>query len=227
MSRPHRHTAGGVIYHALNRSNARATLFRSQGDYAAFDRMLGEARKHQPMRILAYCIMPNHWHMVLWPEEDGDLTRFLHWVTSTHAQRWHRSRGTAGTGHVYQGRFRAFPVEEDEHFLRVCRYAERNPLTARLVDRAEQWRWSSLWRRVHIDRQAEDLLARWPVRPSNLEEWLVFVNQPNHEKELAAIRRCTERGSPYGSDSWSCRIAKELGLQHTLRGRGRPGRETP
>ena len=165
MSRPHRQTAGGVIYHALNRANARATLFRTEGDYAAFEQMLVEAQEHQPMRILAYCIMPNHWHMVLWPQEDGDLTRFLHWITSTHAQRWHKSHGTAGTGHVYQGRFRAFPVEEDEHFLTVCRYVERNPLTAGLVRRAEDWRWSSLWRRVQSDRMTSCLLARWPVRP--------------------------------------------------------------
>ncbi len=227
MSRRPRQTAGGVIYHALNRANARATLFRSQRDYAAFEGLLAEALKHQPMRILAYCVMPNHWHALLWPHEDGDLTRYLHWLTSTHAQRWHKSHGTAGTGHVYQGRFRAFPVEQDAHFLAVARYVERNALTAALVDRAEDWRWSSLWRRVRWDRRRVEWLTRWPLRPASLEAWLALVNEPIQPKELAAIRRCSQRGAPYGSESWSTRMARQLDLQHTLRPRGRPRREPP
>ena len=211
----------------MNRANARATLFRTQREYAAFDQLLVKAKKHQPMRILAYCIMPNHWHIILWPEADGDLSRFLRWLTATHAQRWHRCHGTSGTGHVYQGRFRAFPVEDDEHFLTVCRYVERNALTAGLVDRAEQWRWSSLARRVERDPRAMELLTRWPVRPTNLQQWLALMAQPIHEKELAAIRRCIERGTPYGSDSWSARVAGELGLSHTFRPRGRPREKPP
>ena len=101
--------------------------------------------------------MPNHWHLVLWPRQDRDLSRFMGWLTLTHTQRWHAHRGTGGTGHVYQARFKSFPVQADEHFLTVCRYVERNALRAKLVKRAADWRWCSLWRRAHGDEEAKGL----------------------------------------------------------------------
>jgi hypothetical protein len=88
------------------------------------------------MRLLAYCLMPNHFHLLVWPRADGDLSQFLRWLTVTHTQRWHAHHRTAGTGHLYQGRFKSFPVQSDEHFLTVCRYVERNALRANLVGRA-------------------------------------------------------------------------------------------
>src|SRR5690349_16171191 len=115
------------------------------------------------MRTLAYCVMPNHWHLVLWPRRDEDLSRFMAWVTLTHTQRWHAYRQSAGNGHVYQGRFKSFPVQADEHFLTVCRYVERNALRAKLVDRAEGWRWSSVGRREQGRALATVWLTDWPV----------------------------------------------------------------
>src|SRR5213079_76042 len=106
-----------------------------------------EAFDFQPMRLIGYCLMPNHWHLVLWPRKDGELSAYLRWLTVTHTQRYHAHYHTAGTGPLYQGRFKSFPIQEDEHFLTVMRYAERNPLRANLVKRAEEWRWSSLWQR--------------------------------------------------------------------------------
>src|SRR5204862_568174 len=135
---------GGYVYHALNRGVARLPLFQKEGDFAAFERVLLEALSEHPIRLLGYCVLPNHWHFVLWPEQDGQLTAFLRWLTHTHTQRWHAHYHTSGTGHLYQGRFKSFPVAEDEHFYRVVRYAERNALRANLVRKAEQWRWSSL-----------------------------------------------------------------------------------
>ena len=96
------------------------------------------------MRLLAYCVMPNHWHLVVWPHQDGALSRFMNWLTLTHTQRWHQHRHSVGEGHVYQGQFKSFPVETNEYFLVVCRYVERNAVRAGLVERAEQWRWSSV-----------------------------------------------------------------------------------
>src|SRR3989304_5491880 len=147
MGRPLRPASGGVVYHVLNRANARARIFDHDADYAAFLRIGAEAVRRVRVHVLAYCIMPNHWHLIVRPREDGDLSRFTGWLTLTHTQRWHAHRHTTGTGHLYQGRFKSFPVQTDEHFLMLCRYVERNPLRANLVERAEQWPWSSLWAR--------------------------------------------------------------------------------
>ena len=147
MPRPRRAAEGGLIYHALNRANGRSTVFETDDDYAAFERVMAQAVARQGMRLLADCLMPNHFHLLLWPRADGDLSAFMRWLTLTHTQRWHAHRSSAGTGHLYQGRFKSFVVQSDEHFLTVCRYVERNALRANLVERAEDWRWGSLWAR--------------------------------------------------------------------------------
>jgi putative transposase len=105
MGRPLRIAPGGLVYHVLNRANGRQRLFDDDGDYDAFERVLAPACERVSMRLLAYCVMPNHWHLVVWPQHDGDLSRFMSWVTLTHTQRWHAYRQTVGTGHLYQGRF--------------------------------------------------------------------------------------------------------------------------
>src|SRR5208283_908834 len=147
MGRPKRADDGDLIYHVLNRANARMTIFEKDHDYEAFERILEEAVERTRTRLLAYCLMPDHWHLIVWPRQDGELSRFVGWLTLTHTQRWHAHRHNAGTGHLYQGRFKSFPVQEDEHLRVLCRYVERNPLAASLVKRSEDWRWSSLWRR--------------------------------------------------------------------------------
>jgi putative transposase len=202
MPRRPRRSQADVVYHVLNRAHGRATLFASDADYEAFERVILDARARHPMRILAYCVMPSHWHMVLWPCAEGQLSEFVGWLSATHARRWRKSHDTTGTGYVYQNRFKSFAVESDEHLLTVCRYVERNALAAGLVRAAEDWRWSSLWRRVRHGKDALTLLARWPIRPSSLEEWLALVNQPQTEKELASLRRSIERGAPFGSKEW-------------------------
>ena len=131
---------GGLIYHVLNRGNARMTIFEKAGDYEAFENILEQAVERYGTEILAWCLMPNHWHLVVKPHEDGELSRFVGWLSLTHTQRWHAHYHNPGSGHLYQGRFKSFPVQEEEHFLTVCRYVERNPLRANLVSRAEQWR---------------------------------------------------------------------------------------
>ena len=88
MGRPLRITAGGLVYHVLNRANARMRIFDKGQDYEAFERILDEAVEHVKMRLLAYCVMPNHWHLVVWPRRDGDLSAFVGWLTLTHTQRW-------------------------------------------------------------------------------------------------------------------------------------------
>ena len=220
MGRPHRAAEGGYVYHVLNRANARMTIFADDDDFEAFEKVLSQAVERFETRLLAYCLMPNHWHLVVWPRKDGELSRFVGWLTLTHTQRWHVHRHSTGSGHVYQGRFKSFPIQNDEHFYRVARYVERNALRADLVRRAERWRWSSLHRWLRGARAERELLASWPVpRKSN---WLSHVNASQTEAELAAIRRSVHRGSPYGDASWSQRAVRRLGLHSTLRPPGRP-----
>jgi putative transposase len=142
MPRHARIAPGGLVYHVLNRAVARLPLFQKDGDYAAFERVMAEALLLHPMRVLAYCVMPNHWHLVLWPLPGGtgDLGRFMQRLTVRHVRRWREHRHRVGWGHVYQGTYKSFPVQDDEHYLRVCRYVERNALRSGLVARAEDWR---------------------------------------------------------------------------------------
>ena len=222
MGRPARAAQGGLIYHVLNRANARMTIFEKDADYGAFEEILTAAVQRSSMRLLAYCLMPNHWHLVLWPKQDGELSQFTGWLTLTHTQRWHAHRNSIGSGHVYQGRFKSFPVQDDEHFLTVCRYVERNPLRANLVRNAQNWRWSSLWRWHAGDAEQKQLLTPWPVRRS--PGWIDHVNQPLSERELSALRKCAARGCPYGDATWNDQTIKSLGLESTVRPRGRPRR---
>lgn len=198
-------------------------LFRKDGDYAAFEKVLGEALRRTPVRLLCYCLMPTHWHLVLWPRKDGDLSDFMYWLTMTHVQRWRHARKLVGLGPLYQGRFKAFAVESDAHYLIVCRYVERNALRAGLVDRAEQWKWSSLRIRIEAEAQRQQMLDVWPVElPS---DWLTWVNQPQTETELAQLRLRIRNGRPLGSPAWERRTAALLGIELHPRPRGRPARE--
>ena len=221
MGRPLRANAGGVIYHVLNRANGRLPLFQKDGDYEAFQSVLRQARDYCDVPLLAYCLMPNHWHLVLRPRGDGDLSRFVAWLTLTHTQRWHAHYHAVGLGHLYQGRFKSFPVQEDDHLVTVLRYVERNPLRSRLVRRAEDWRWSSLWLREHgRGRLRQVLLAEWPV--PRRSDWLRFVNATQTAAEEEVVRRSVLRGAPFGAEEWVKKTADRLGLATTLRPRGRP-----
>ena len=148
------------------------------------------------------------------------MGRFLGWVTGTHTMRYHAHYHTSGEGHVYQGRFKSFPVQEDEYFYTVCRYVERNALRAGLVDRAEDWRWGSLGRWLQKPEPELRLLSPWPIR--RLQNWASRVNEPLSEKELAAVRRCYSRSSPLGDKRWVEKIVCRFHLESTIRPRGRP-----
>lgn len=223
MPRRPRIATGGLVYHVLNRRVGRQLLFEKDTDYVAFERILEEAVARSGIRLTAYCVMPNHWHLLLWPRHDDELSETLRWLTVTHTQRWHAAHRTAGGGPLYQGRFKSFPVQTDAHFLTVARYVERNALRANLVRRAENWRWGSLWRQYKSDAKARALLSEWPVqRPRN---WLGHVNRAETPQELEALRRSAQRGQPFGGEAWRIRTAKRLSLESTLRPRGRPRRE--
>ncbi len=220
MPRTARVAPGGSVYHVLNRAVARLPLFRKEADYAAFEQVMLEAYERHPTRILAWCLMRDHWHFVIWPRDDGELTAFVRWLSHTHAMRWHVAHGTVGGGPLYQGRFKSFPVQRDEHFLTVCRYVERNARSAGVVDRAEDWRWGSLWARRQDDERLGALLSEWPVdRPRN---WVAAVNEALPVKEQEKMMTCIARNRPFGSDAWQKRTANRLGLTASIRPEGRP-----
>jgi putative transposase len=204
----------------MNRASGKRRIFEHDRDYLAFERVLAEMQDRMAMRILAWCVMPNHWHLLLWPRADGDLSKYMRLVTLTHTQRRHAHRGSAGTGHLYQGRFKSFVVQDDGHFLRVSRYVEANAFRGHLVERAQDWRWGSLSHFVQGMADQPPRLEPWPVpRPDN---WLEHVNRPADDTELKELRRCARRGRPYGDEAWVATVADQLGLKSTLRPRGRP-----
>ena len=220
MPRRPRVCPAGTCFHVLNRAVARLPLFEKEGDYEAFDRVLEESFEREPLPIFAYAVMPNHWHFVVRGETKSQVTDFFRWLTHTHTMRWHAHHRTSGTGHLYQGRFKSFPIEEDEHLLAVLRYVERNPLRAELCEAAEDWRYGSAWRRTFGDAESRALLAPWPIpRP---RQWRSCVNKPQNEAEVNTIRKSVQRGAPYGSTAWVSQAAARLQLKHTLRPRGRP-----
>jgi len=230
MPRVGRKAPGGYIYHVLNRGNRRERLFHKPADYDAFLRMLIEVLSAVPgVRLLAFCLMPNHWHLVLLPAEDGELSSFMLRLTTMHARRLHAHRHTGdegGGGHIYQGRFKSFPVQagDELHLQTLIRYVEANALRARLVRRARDWRWGSLRLRLGLlaglPDDTKQLLSPMPIDlPRN---WEATVDAGMPVDETVAIRTSIARGRPYGSDAWVQRTAARLELEFTLRRRGRP-----
>ena len=222
MSRVRRVDVGGEIYHVLNRANFRSRLFKTDRHYQDFLGIVEEAMEFVPMRILAYCLMPNHWHLVLYPRADGDLAKFLQRVTMTHTQRYHARTRTVGYGHVYQGRYKSLLVESDAHFLTLVRYVERNAKRAALVKKAEDWPWSSVHARVYGKAEQKKILSPWPVpEPPDYRQWL---NHSQAQEEIEKIHYAIKRSRPYGSEKWVPKAVARFGLESTLRNPWRPGK---
>ena len=220
MPRIARVAPGGMVCHVLNRANGRLRLFKTDEDFLAFERALVETHQKHPLPLLAWCLMGNHWHFVVRPEEDGDVGRFFGRLSLVHATRWQVAHRAVGSGHVYQGRFKNFMIQEDEHLLWVLRYVERNALRANLVKRAQDWRWGSLHVRRQGPTELRTLLGEWPIdRP---RDWTEEVNRPQSEAEESAIENAERRMCPLGEDRWVENRVDEYGLRSTVRPRGRP-----
>lgn len=189
MSRVHRTALVAEFYHVVNRSTHRRQLFFDSHDFRTFLQILRDAPHTQEIGLLAYCVMPNHWHLVVAPSSTRALSAYMHWITGTHARQWNQRRGRAGQGHVYQGRFRSFPIRDERHLLAVLRYVEANPVRAGLVEAAARWMWSSAADEGTPDRLE---LRPWPLpKPSN---WSELVNNSLDQPLLDAIRIATLRG---------------------------------
>jgi REP-associated tyrosine transposase len=216
MPRTARTLLAGSYYHLINRGNNRAALFSNPAAFRSFLNLIMRAQERTPLAMLAGCIMPNHFHLVAASRVTGDFSRWMHWLLTTHGQHFHIEHGTSGR--VWQGRYKAFLIQHDEHLLTVMRYVERNALRAGLVKRAEDWPWGSLaWR---LGRACGPELANPPVPlPS---DWTSYVNAPHTSKELEALRACVNRQNPYGDAAWTDDATRTLSAVPAKRGRGRP-----
>ena len=218
MPRRPRAQSAGIVHHVINRASRRITLFATDKDYLMMEQALFAARHRFGMRLLDWTIMPNHWHLILWPEYDLQLSLFMHWMTTTHTQRWHVAGRSTGTGPLYQGRYKAIPVQSDDHFLTVARYVQRNPVRAHLATRVEDWRWSSAWwrcRKCHTPPP-----DRWPT--TEPIDWKMFANQPMNQIDLGRVRDAIACGWPYGDAEWTEEMARSFALKRTFRAQGRP-----
>ena len=217
MPRQKRIAKGNFVYHVLNRANGRLRIFKKADDFAAFEAILAEGAERFDMRICGYCIMGNHWHLVLWPRQDNDLSTFMKWLTVTHSHRWHAAHHTAGIGHLYQGRYKSFPVQDSVYYLTLMKYVESNPMRAGLVGRSADWEWSSLAIRCKADKPIT--LSEGPLALPRRWKTLVdgFAGEPADEIDI-----CLQRGRPFGDAPWSAQIADALALQSSLNPRGRP-----
>jgi putative transposase len=224
MARGARVDVGGYIYHVINRANARVQIFDTQKDYIQFECILEEAVEKFGVQLLAYCIMPNHWHLIVKTLEDGDLQKFMSWLTNTHTRRFHAVKRTIGHGHLYQGRYKSFLCEEDTHYLTLMRYVERNAKKANLVSKAEEWQWSSVWRRERGTLKQKRVLTEAPVvLPTN---YLIWLNEPQTEAEEIALEHSIEKNVPFGTLEWVDQIINTFSMQQTQRGSGRPKKPT-
>lgn len=218
MPRRCRRTLPGVVFHVMNRAVRRTVLFENDNDYRAFISLICESLKKFDIKVISYELMPNHWHFVVICAGIAEVSTWAHWFECTHANRWNGAHGTRGSGAVYQGRFKAVPVQKDRSVIRVCRYVERNALRKGLVTAAEAWTWSSLYSRCNNCELIP--LESWPIpQPQN---WIEIVNSPENEAELQALRRMLRKNLPIGSKAYQKAVAPFVGV--SLRKPGRPPR---
>jgi putative transposase len=225
MPRPLRPIDDGLVYHVINRGNNRQDVFRKPADFAAFLTALAELKERKPFQLFGYCLLNNHFHLLLRPTGDATISRIMQSLLVSHTQRYHRHYHSGG--HVWQGRFKSPVIQNDEHLLAVLRYIEANPLRAKLVKRADEYPWSSY--RMHGLGEANELVDRLvtyeaisPRAKVRERKWAEVVHLPIEAARLEAIRRSSATGLPYGDAAWVKRLAKRLELDLTIRSRGRP-----
>jgi len=219
MPRIARGLTDGYIYHVLNRGNGKQTVFHKDADYEAFISLIRDAINQYSVKLFFYCLMPNHFHLVLSPEKSADLSRWMQWVMTSQVRRYHKHYQSSG--HVWQGRFKSFIIQQDHHLLTVGRYIEGNPVRSGFVKSAKDWVWSS--HLETIGKRQSGLLNALPIElPA---DWNQYVDQPQTETEFAKLRQSMNRQSPYGNIDWQLKVSQELDLESTIRPRGRPTKE--
>jgi putative transposase len=228
MGRPLRLVADGLVYHALNRGNNRAAVFRADDDFVAFLHALAGTQARYPFHLYGYCLMPDHFHLLLQPGAGQSISRILQSLTVAHTWQLHKAHGSVG--HIWQGRFKSPVIQDDDHLLTVLRYLEANPLRAGLVTDLRHYRWSSY--PFHGLGETDELVTELPgwqrlgkTEAARRVYWRRWVNRPLAEQELADVRRAVTTGRPFGSPSWVETTARRLGVELVSRPRGRPRKQ--
>lgn len=223
MPRRPRYELRGIAFHVMNRAVRGTRLFKTNRDFEAFANIVSDGlkRSQSRVRIHSFQVIENHWHFVMTCDRIADLSTYMHWMQGTHANNWAGAHRARGRGYVYQGRYKAVPVQTSTSLLRVCRYVERNALRKNLVAAAEHWTWGSLYSRCNNCYPIP--LSPWPIpQPDN---WIEIVNTPQTEAELRDLRRCIRRDQPIGDAEWAAAVAPFAGL--TIRSIGRPRKSEP
>lgn len=220
MPRNARVDVGGEIYHVINRANGRLQIFNKDADYELFEQLLLETKELYDMRILAYELMPNHWHLVLHPKTDGDLGVFMHRLSNAHTRKVHARTNTNGSGHLYQGRYKSFLVDSENYLLAVIKYVERNAVRAKLVKNCEDWQWGSTWRRMNGTAEQKKLLAKMPADLP--VDYLRWVNTSEKVDDIKMIRTSVNKSMPYGRMKWVDKMVLKYHLESSLKAPGRP-----
>jgi putative transposase len=222
MPRKARAAVGGLPFHVYNHGNGRLRIFNQPEDYDLFLSILAQGREKAAVRILGYSLMPTHWRLVVFPVGDGDLSKFMSWVGNTHVRRWHAAHRSAGGGHIYQSRYRSFPIQQGAPLLEVIQYVESEAARADLSPRAERWMGSSAYLRTK-PAAAKILSNEHLVFPPN---WRSMLNRDMDDETTKVIELCLMRGRPYGSADWVNETVKRLGLESSMRDPWRPRHTT-
>jgi len=225
MPRLPRPISDGFVYHAINRGNNRGPVFLDADDHKSFLEALDRTRQRYPFRLYGYCLMSNHFHLLLKPGEGQSISRILQSVSVAHTWRYHKRHSSSG--HVWQGRFKSPVIQDGAHMITVLKYIEANPLRARIVDDLSAYPWSSY--PAHAYGRPDPLLDRLPEYESlghtaseRQIQWRRRLESLQSESELAALRDSVKSGKPIGDPDWVRSHAHSLGIELNPRPRGRP-----
>jgi len=218
MARIARVVVPGMPHHVTQRGNRRQDTFFRDEDYEAYIDLMGEWCGKNDVEIWAYCLMPNHVHMIAVPESGQGLSKAIGEAHRRYTRminlrkRW--------TGYLWQGRFASFPMDED-YLLAAVRYVELNPIRARMVSRPEEWRWSSA--SAHLSG-IDDRLVKVQPMLDRIPDWRTLLASGD-ERLYEEVRRHERTGRPLGNDRFICRVSQLLGRDLEIKRAGRKKKE--
>lgn len=204
MPRSARVIVPGYAYHLVMRGNQRASVFFEDSDYRQYLLWLAEYSREYGMRVWAYCLMPNHVHLVVLPENASAPGNILRALQMRHTQRINQTKGSSG--HLWQGRFYSCALD-DEHLQAAVRYVERNPVRAQLADHAQDFMWSSA--RPHCGLRRDPVLSDDLPVLDRIPDWAHWLADDDDSRMMARLREATRRCRPCGSDDFVARLAAE------------------
>lgn len=205
MARMARVVAAGVPHHVTQRGNRRQKVFFCDDDYETYRQLLAQSCRDAGVAVWAYCLMPNHVHLILVPRDADGLRAALGDAHRRYSRAVNFRQGWRG--YLWQGRFASFPM--DEAYLMACaRYIETNPVRARLVARARDWRWSSA--RAHLAGRDDELVTAAPLL-NRAGDWKAFLAEKLAPEEKKAIQGAERTGRPLGTAAFVRKLEKKLG----------------